>query len=691
MSYKDLNIEKCYETSEKRTHLLEEFYVPMLEETVKYFRIAGFFSSSSLVVAAKGIEGLIHNGGVMKLLISPELSYQDYEIIKKYDQNELTEDCFLFENFNINDFSCNEHLQALAWLLANEKLDIKIVINKRSNNSLFHQKIGIGSDEDGNMISFSGSINESAQAWLNNIEEFKTFKSWEPEQLDYLLSDLRKFNSYWNNEKCEVATVYDLPLSIKNKIINIKPRDILDLSIMKKYQTHKVNENNVLSLFPHQEKAVNTWIENEYSLLFEMATGTGKTRTAIGCIKHILEKQEKLLTIISTPQNTLSKQWKREIEELKIIFDVDKIIDGTNQKWKSDLESLMIELQLGYHDKAIIYTTHDTSSSEKFLKIINDNKKNIKIIFVCDEVHAIGSENQQKALLPIYDYRVGLSATPERMFDEQGTNVIRNYFGNKSFEFTIADALNTINPGTNKPFLNQFYYYPRFVPLSENEMKKYNEYSKKIAYISSLEEPDEEALNIARNNRAKILKNAILKLDELDKVISELMNIGRIKDLIIFSTETQLYDVMNLLEEKGINRCKITEGESTTKKAGVNGLSEREEYINQFRNGNIQVLVGIKCLDEGIDIKNARLAIIMSSSTNPREYVQRVGRVIRPNTNKDYSVIYDFIVRPDELDYSSIKILEKEAKRAYMIAQNAINFNEVKRIFEENGVDGSCL
>lgn len=190
MGLRDLNLHHSYETTEHKTQLVDEFYIPVLQEACKYYRIAGFFSSSSLIVAAKGIEGLIHNGGKMFLLVSPELSDDDYNTIKEHGS--LKKDMPIFSDFRLEGV-VNENLQALAWLLDSGRLEIKIVIGKLSKNSLFHQKIGIVFDEVGDIVSFSGSINETAQAWLNNIEEFKVFCSWEEGQIDYLQSDLKNF------------------------------------------------------------------------------------------------------------------------------------------------------------------------------------------------------------------------------------------------------------------------------------------------------------------------------------------------------------------------------------------------------------------------------------------------------------------------------------------------------------------
>lgn len=686
MSYKNLKINLSYETTGKKTQLLEEFYIPFLEQTTYYFRIAGYFSSSSLAVAAKGIEGLLINNGSMRLLISPHLSEQDYNAIK--DANSLDNlELDIFKNIDISDFSKLDNLEALSWMLANNRLEIKIVIDKNLNRSIFHQKIGIGYDNDGNLLSFSGSINETAQAWLSNIEEFKTFKSWEDGQVGYLLSDLEKFNSYWNDERDDIAKVFDIPSSIKSKIIQIAPRDINDLSIMKKYRENKNKNRSSISLFSHQTKAVEMWTNNNNQLLMEMATGTGKTRTAIGCMLTQLNDIKNYLVIVATPQNTLSKQWRTDIEEkLNIEFDRSEIIDGSITKWTKKLETLFLDLDMELIDNAIIYSTHDTISDEKFINIVKKCKSDTKILFICDEVHGIGSEHQQNALLDIYDYRVGLSATPERMYDEKGTEIIRKFFGNKSFEFTIAEALGTINPLTGKPFLNPYKYIPVFVDLDDAERKEYLEITQKLIYLQSLEDVEEKDINLQRILRADILKNASQKLPTIEDLIVNLNAKSKIKDTIIFATEKQAEDVLSMLSSYEITRSKITEHESTSKKFGINGLSEREEYIDQFRKGNVQVLLGLKCLDEGIDIANARIAILMASSTNPREYVQRIGRVIRPSKNKDVSEIYDLIVMPSCEGALSDKILLKEAKRALSIAKNAINFEEVELLFRSKGV-----
>lgn len=684
MSLKDLHLENSYESDESKEHLIDNFYNPVLECANRYYRIAGFFSSSSLVVAAEGISGLIHNGGKMYLLVSPELSEEDYKTIIEYDR--IHENSSIFDELDLDSIP-HENIQALAWLLNSGLLQIKIVVGLKSRNSLFHQKVGIVFDEAGNILSFSGSINETAQAWINNIEEFKVFRSWEPGQIEYLQSDLNKFLAYWKGERPNIARVYDVPEAIKQRIIRVRPRDINDLQIMRRYRKDRKTKGCLLSLFPHQARAVEKWLANDCSLLMEMATGTGKTRTAIGCIVEMLKTEEKLCIIVATPQLTLTQQWEQDIIDLKI--SVDKTItvpgDYSSSQWKKELELLFLDLSDDKVRTAIVFTTHTTASTARFINIIKANKYDTKILFICDEVHAIGSLQQRNAMLQEYDYRIGLSATPERMFDDSGTNQVRTYFGNNSFEFSIADALHTINPSTNQPFLNKFFYYPIFVNLTSDETKRYANYTRQIARLKQQEDVDEEELQRLYDRRAKIGKNAENKYAAFSNLLDR-MNPSEIKDTIVFVSDQQISRCFDIMSGKRIRRAKITESESANKIVNEEGESERQEIISQFKRRELQVLVGMKCLDEGIDIKNARVAILMANSINPREYVQRVGRVIRTTPGKRPSEIYDFIIIPDVGASTGMGILEKEAHRAQQIAINALNYSEVRKAFEERGV-----
>lgn len=682
MSLKEIDIREAYETEKDRFNLVDQFYIPALEQTKHYCRITGFFSSASLVIAAEGIEGLIANDGDMKLLVSPHLTESDKKMICRLGTLDETAD--LYKDLAFSD-TISDNEQALAWMLANKKLEVRIVVprSQEDEDALFHEKVGIMEDSDGHRMSFSGSINETAAGWLKHVEEFKVFKEWIDGQKTYFDSDLKKFTNYWSGERKDMVRIFTLPDAIKDRIISISPDDPEELRLMKKYRQKKAIKTTI-SLFPHQQEAVSAWEDNNGRILIEMATGTGKTRTAIACMQEAMNLQKKgLFIVIATPQVMLSQQWKDSVSDLHIRADREFFADGSNADKYTDISGALYDIRSGMARTAIVYTTHTTSCGQEFINAIIRAKEFVRTMFICDEVHGAASEQQKQAFLDIYDFRIGLSATPERMYDEEGTSLIRSYFGGRSYSFDIASALHTINPLTGKPFLNEYEYYPIFVPLTAEEQNAYNGLTRQIIAAINAKEKDEKRINMLKIKRANILKDAELKISTYSQLIDELG--ASLTDTITFTSPKQMKNALSVLAEKGISRAKITEKESANAKLSAHELSERQQILSDFKDHNIQMLLGIKCMDEGIDIPNAHTAILMASSTNPREFIQRVGRVIRPAKGKPVSRIYDMIVLPGE-GAASDAILEKEAKRAAQIAVNAKNYDDVKEAFKRKGV-----
>lgn len=686
MGLRDIEIHSSYETGKDPYKLVNDFYIPVLQEAKEYYRISGFFNSTALSIAAKGIEALINNGGKMKLLVSPELSASDLEIIKEHGVGAAP----MFKSFDPGPMP-DDHLKALAWLLDNGKLEIKIAVPTLYGDSLFHEKIGFFFDEDKDIVSFSGSINETASGWMKNIEEFKVFRSWvEAQNEEYLQKDLKKFIAYWNNLKDDTAIVYDIPEAVKENILKAKPDDIWELSLMNRYRKQKSiigkeklkSKEDVFleSLFPHQKNALQWWIKDNYNAMFIMATGAGKTRSAIGCVITKLKEKEPLFVIVSTPQTLLSEQWKNEFEDLEVPVSRMLMVDGSKGvKGKASMESLLMDINSGLRPNGVVFTTHNTASRPAFIEIIRRSKKNCKILYICDEAHAAGSGQFKKGLLMEYDYRIGLSATPKRMFDDEGTENLLEYFGNHPFEFSIAEAMTTINPRTGYPFLNPYNYHPVFVYLDDEEGKNYNNLTKRITIEKHKKEPDLAKIESYYKARARIVKAAKTKPDVLKNLLSA-MNPRMMTNTIVFASDAHIDQVMVDLKQLGARPGKITEEISARSKKGRE--SDRTLEIKAFNAHERGVLVGINCLNEGIDIKNACTAIIMSSSTNEREYIQRIGRVIRYAPGKPISEIYDFITcLPDgTIPYGEIN-------RASVIAENASNEKKVCKMFKEKGTD----
>lgn len=700
MSFKDLNIKPCYESG--IDDIIEDFYVPVLSESVQYDRIAGFFSSSALAIASRGLHDFIIHQGKMRIITSPILNSDDAAIIERItnapDSIEL-EDLGVYVD-NIEDEFESNHVKALGWMLYNGLLEMKMAIVKNENgeispaselmgNGLFHQKVGVLTDGDGNKLSFSGSINESASAWVYNDEEFKVFKDW-TDSSDYYLRDKKRFEEIWYGQRNNIK-VFNLPDAIKNKLIQYSRNfDIESISINHYHKKKQLlAKNKDISLFYYQEDALAKWKNNSYRLLFEMATGTGKTRTAIAGIARVKKSVNKTLTIISTPQNTLSAQWKFELDKFNLGFDESAIIDGTIPQWQTVLSKILLNNAIGLADHVVIFTTHTTASSNKFISTIqSDLSQDTLAIFVGDEVHWLGARNNRKALLQLYKYRIGLSATPTRWFDDEGTQVLLDYFGNSNYEFTIHDALTKTNPLTGKHFLVNYFYHISSVPLNQDETLEYKKVSSQLLRLQSrikTEADAQEKYDRLLERRANILKNADAKYEELERILDVIEKKNGLSNLIIFVSPEQLERVMKILFNRNIIFHKLTESEGTKKERKYGGISEREFIIKAFKSNQYKALVAIKCLDEGIDIPSASTGILMASSTNPREYVQRIGRIIRQDEGKTFANLYDICIdkihglEGEEIELER-RVKKKEAIRLTEIAENAINSADALKV-----------
>lgn len=699
MNFKNLNIKSCYESGVD--DIVEDFYVPVLGASVRYDRIAGFFSSASMAVAARGIANFIKNGGKMRLITSPRLNKEDIDVIKNIA---LSDSTLQLVDFGLNlqeledEFEAN-HVKALGWMLANGMLEMKLAVvfnedgsvcdnESISEKGLFHQKVGVLEDSEGNEMSFSGSINETASAWVNNDEEFKVFKDW-TEAKDYFVRDKERFEELWSGRRKNVK-VFDLPDALKADIVRYSADFDLESISVKKYHTLKLYKKDFkddTNLFFYQADALNEWKSNGYRLLFEMATGTGKTRTAIAGIKYLNEIKKSLITIISTPQNTLSKQWKCEVEKQHLHFDESVVIDGSVPNWENLWVKLLLKNGVGMANHICVFTTHSTASSDKFTQAVKENLK-AEVLFVGDETHWLGARKLQNALLSCYKYRIGLSATPSRWFDDFGTEILVKYYGDKSFEFSLKDALTKFNPLTNKHFLVSYYYYISKVTLNEEETENYKEFTAKISKMWNLKDKNgDSALRLERliEKRANIIKNASAKYEQLEHILDALQQENQIENLIIFVSPQQLSEVLAILARKGIVFHKLTEKEGTKPEKRFGNKSEREHIITKFKTGDYQAIVAIKCMDEGIDIPIANIGILMASSTNPREYIQRVGRIIRQSPNKKAAFLYDICVDTiNSLDEDDTglerKIRAKEQCRLREIAENAINSIDALKI-----------
>ena len=476
-----------------------------------------------------------------------------------------------------------------------------------------------------------------------NIEKFKVFLSWEDSK--FMDSDIEEFYDYWNNLN-PYLEVIDIPKAAKEGLITYAPKtieEVIQLDIGDK----SPKQNDERKLREYQEKAISEWTSNGFRGIFEMATGTGKTFTALNCIKEVFNNNSRLLTVIACPYAHLVEQWANDVENN---FDIPiyNIYSSGNANWKPDFNDLMLNLDLGIIDKAIILTTHKTFSSVLFTSKISEI--DVPSLLVVDEMHHVVSKSYSEGLLDFYNYRLGLSATPRVFSNEEGTEYVFDYFEGIVFTFDLIGALTTIGED-GKTYLAQYDYHPLKVGLNSYELSEFYRLSQRIKELYPMNQKEEsKAYQALKFQRANIIKNAESKYDCLREI---LRGYDDLDHLIVFCSPQQIDNVLEILKQEGIDPShRFTNNEGTKKSKQFGGLSQREYLVNKFDEGYFKSLVAIKCLDEGVDIPSATTVIIMSSSTNPGEYIQRRGRVLRRSESKDKAVIYDMVV----MEYDSVGV-----------------------------------
>lgn len=642
---RDLSLNVSYDSD--TSDLLNDFYIPVLSKAVKYQRLAGFFSSSVLAVAARGLSSFIVNGGTMKLLVSARLQKTDVEAISKgYELKDVLSESIVNDLSTIEDELVKDHVKALAWMVRNGKLDIKVAVpldtrglpldeGTIQQRGIFHQKIGILEDKNGDVLSFSGSVNESATAWTENIEEIKVFRSWIDGEMEHLKSDFQRFERYWYGNAKNML-VSDIPSAVQNKLIELAPDDITDIRLNLEYG----KSAKKIKLRDYQQDCVAQWLKVGRGMV-EMATGTGKTFVAIACIDQMQRRNEKLVVAISCPFIHLIEQWEKNLKVWNL--QALKVFGGSNM-WADKLMNTIHDVNNGYRKFAIIITTHDTFASDKFTDIISKIKA--PTMLVADEVHGLGSSERRKGLLDAYKYRIGLSATPRRWFDDEGTEVIFEYFGDTIIEVTLKDAIPT--------FLTPYEYYPSFVDLTAEELQEYRNLTKRIArkYFTNKDnkEQKDKEIELLMIKRQRIIVNARNKMVEFERILDSLESIS---NCLVYCSPEQILEVQDILNRRGIVQHKFTAQEA---------MNERKEILESFESGTYQVLVAMKCLDEGVDVPATHTAIILASSTNSREFIQRRGRILRKHPGKEKATIYDIMVVPSLQPDPDPQLMELEGK-----------------------------
>jgi len=678
----ECNFKTIYRTD--TDNISKDLIIPALNNSILYKRGAGFFSLNVLASLADGIIPFIKKGGLIQVITSVKLSESDQQIISHgEDIAKNTIEKLLLDEIKNAILSDQEilSLDLITNLIAAKILRIRIAYLP---NGIYHEKVGIFKDTLGNYLCFIGSVNATYNGLYNNAESCSVCMSWSSEStFQDAMAEEKHFDVLWDNKNKKIR-VYDIPEAIKLNLFALyKKSTSVDGAIIR--QT--LPAPHAKELYDYQKQALNEFKKNNFCHFFEMATGTGKTFTAIKCLEYLFKQKGFLSVLILVPQTDLQTQWAESL----IDFSEDYrpfLFGGTaNAAETSKNFDDFINQSFDYPGSLCIgIAVYDTFFQKLYDKVA---KISATTLIIVDEAHNLTPENIK--LLPKYEHRLGLSATPTRYAKEE-TDLILEYFtlGKvPSFKYTIDEAI-------KNGFLSHYKYYPIFVYLDEDEMKYFTKLSRQVSIQQTKlkENPkDTEAKQLINDlliKRSSILKKAKNKIQKLEEMLgsekydfkNSVIYCGQGKDA---DTEATLIDTVTRLVSK---LGKYSVSQFTSKSI------DRHEILKQFESGFYDTLIAIKCFDEGVDVPKLDKIYIMASDAQLRQTIQRRGRVLRKckETGKSMAYIYDFIVLPpaDSSVHTSgtVKSLELRRINEYLrLADNKDEIhNEISDIFP-NGND----
>ena len=694
----------------------EKFFNDCLENSKEFDLQLGYFSSATISVLADGFASFISNGGKMRLVINHIVSDEDKNAISKGIHGGVI-DCFDLSNFEELKKTFDEYQQqffeCLAFLIYNKRIDIRI-IKPRNKKGIAHTKSGQFRDGD-STTSFTGSANFTISGLFNNLEEIKIDRS---DSIDMMVqkridSQREEFDSIMKMTKrnIEYLSPDNLISAIQTNYGDKDIEELLDvekkLRKLKKERAIRERQKRVDMVcedfeeieprFPYssgpreyQKLAFENWKNNGQKGLFAMATGTGKTITSLNCLLEIYLRKGYYKAIILVPTITLVNQWEQECRKFRF-SNIIKVY-SKNLTWRDEVERVRFnekyrterEPEVSY----IVISTYASYSREKVFNVLNDFDKR-KLLMIADECHNMASGSLVKRLKNIpYLRRIGLSATPDRQFDDSGNTKLRKFFGSEekyTYEYSMEEAI-------KNGVLCKYMYYPHLVRLTSDEMDAYVELSEKISkYFNyntcTFDNPDEmlKRLLLARK---RIIHKATNKLPAFIDIIEKRHGEnGNLKFSLIYVPEgnkpdyiggTDDFDKSEDIKDDedadhliNIYTQAVTEiDERVTVRKFTSGQRDREEILDDFATGKLHVLTSMKCLDEGVDVPRSELAIFCSSTGNPRQFIQRRGRVLRTHPDKKIAELHDLVVVPEVSPNSSSYRMEQSLLRGELLRVN---------------------
>ena len=669
----------------------EEVLIPCFQATTQVDCMMGFFSSEVLVSLAPGLATFINSSQEsFRLIISPLLRAEDKEAIEEGIASPEDIASTALKDIIVTEDLVEQHtLKCLSWLLRSGRVEIKIALMK---DALFHPKVWLFRG-DGDVIAAHGSSNMTDAGIRRNIEQISISKSWADPTQHYITEKFRnQFKQLWENEN-HSCLVVALPQAIRDSLLQTYRSDTppteTDLRTLYGRATGTINEPPATydsfelprasfaipsklqfedGPFEHQGKAVSAWCEAGYRGVLEMATGSGKTIAAMICAHRLYEEHNPLLIVVTAPYVPLIQQWCDEI--LPFGLKAVNLTTSNGARGRAqELSRIKRRFRTGTSDVEIVVVSHRTLCDSGFKDEIA--KFDCTTLLIADEVHNLGSEGFITDLPSFFNHRLGLSATPIRQYDEQGTEIIFAFFGPVVFRFTLQEAIGRC--------LVEYDYYVHPVKLTWDEMGKWHELTEKIkanAWRSEHEEPDEYLTKLLRDRRA-ILETAENKIAALEAALM-CENVQTLRHTLIYASDKapQQLDAVNaLLKAHGVLFHQLTYEETANR-------DNTKQIIRSFQEGTLRVLTAKRVLDEGVNIPQISKAFILASTTVERQWIQRRGRLLRTcrEVGKTHSEIHDFIALPpemDNIDDEAHTLIRSELLRVQEFASLALNAGRV--------------
>jgi len=690
-----------------------EFYLSAFANSNKCDLLLGYFSFSAISVLSLGFAQFISNGGTMRVVANNILSQKDKDTLiaasKPNPEDELIDLTnldglrFRLDKFGRHFFDC------MAWLIRENRLQI-VLVRPKNKQGISHYKSGVF-DDGRSKVSFSGSCNFTAYGLVENLESLEIYLDWEHGVSAKKISNLevtfeRMFSKA--DDSVEYIPVVEAQVAVVREFGNRELDELLveekELrSLKNKLVTNKRLESLIESLeinfcisslprfpFPsgpreYQSEAYSKWVKNSYSGVFAMATGTGKTITSLNCLLNEYQINKSYQAIILVPSIALLNQWESEVAS----FGFKNVIKvGGGNVWEPELAGFVSNYVWGTKEDLVIISTYGSFITDKFQKYFK--KVQSDFMLIADEAHNMGARNIKMRLSQITcKKRIGLSATPKRVYDIEGTEALDDFFNDAppyTYEFGMERAL-------QEGFLSEYKYFPVLVELNELELEEYSEISRQLLRYFDFEkgefkkDPIVEILLLKRKN---IIHKASNKIQAFKQILNQLekLNVAR----YIFTYIPEGYVETEEGSERMLNQF-IRACAETMPNLKLNSYTSEDEdlkgILRGFSEGKIDLLFAMKMLDEGIDVPRAEVGIFCSSTGNPRQFVQRRGRLLRKHPAKTFATIFDMVVIPrlsggDVGNFTMEKnMVRTELQRVGYFASLSMNFYDSKEALEE--------